>query len=247
MDPRYATTDDELVALRAELAALREQVAVQGALLVAPSVSAAQGAALDAPASAAHDAALDAAVERVRVALSVGLELPRRGANGWDEPANPYHMMKTTLMGDGMIEGWRVLGDRDDAERKTCVVVLRVGHLLSGWDGVVHGGFTSSLLDQVFGHHFCNPLLLGKVGFTANLKVDFLKPFPHNTTVVVVSKLENIERRKYLFSGSVHVYSQEEGDVRGLEVARASCLYIVARQDAAPTYRGGAPGGAVCS
>jgi acyl-coenzyme A thioesterase PaaI-like protein len=244
MEIKRARYVEDVPALRAELAALRKQVAAQAApVATAPLSSAAHDAVLD-----GHDAVLDAAVARVASALDVRLaELPRRGLNGWNEPANPYHMMKTTLMGDGMIEGWRVLGNLGDAARNTCVVVTRIGQLLNGWDGIVHGGFTSSLFDQVFGHHFCNPLLLGKVGFTANLKVDFLKPFPHNTTVVVVSKLENVERRKYLFSGSVHVYSPDGGDVLGLEVARASCLYIIARQDAAPTYRGGAPGGAGCS
>ena len=120
-----------------------------------------------------------------------------------------------------------------------CAVVLRIGERVSGWDGIVHGGFTASVVDQVVGHHFCNKGLLGQVGFTANLSVSFTAPLPAECVLVVLSRLEKVERRKYFFAVSCRLFDPTTPAQLGMEVATATCLYIVSKAEAAPTYTGG--------
>ncbi|TPX57586.1 hypothetical protein PhCBS80983_g03716 [Powellomyces hirtus] len=76
-----------------------------------------------------------------------------------------------------------------------CIAVLHLGERLSGHDNIVHGGVLATLLDEMCARSTI-PSLPHRMGFTANLSIDYRKPVAVNQFVVMRSKLTKLEGRK---------------------------------------------------
>jgi uncharacterized protein (TIGR00369 family) len=69
-----------------------------------------------------------------------------------------------------------------------CYTKCSIPDHLCGIDGVVHGGMTALLLDEV--SQWTMIARLGKMGLTREISVRYLKPVPTNTEIVVEAKIE---------------------------------------------------------
>jgi len=111
----------------------------------------------------------------------------------------------------------------DDNKGKEIIVAdLEFGNSVNGHRGIVHGGISSLIFDDVFGFAYfiaCG----GLMRFTANLNVNYRSPLPQNTKAVIRVKLVEIERRKVKMEGQLT-------SIDGKTVyAEATALYIIAR------------------
>lgn len=79
-----------------------------------------------------------------------------------------------------------------DPELKRAETTLSLPELYQGWQGVVHGGIISALLDET-AIYACRPLSLQAV--TADLRVRFRKPVPTGCEVRVVADLVSVKRK----------------------------------------------------
>ncbi|GAW93197.1 PaaI family thioesterase [Calderihabitans maritimus] len=61
-----------------------------------------------------------------------------------------------------------------------------------GWAGILHGGITSTVLDEVMGHYLYTK---GLSSVTVELQVRFLKPIPVEETVRAYGKVVDETRR----------------------------------------------------
>ena len=73
-------------------------------------------------------------------------------------------------------------------------VLFELGTALCGHAGIVHGGLTASLIDQISGETAF--LSTGPGSFTANLNVNYLKPLIAGRWVEVVGRVVGVEGRK---------------------------------------------------
>lgn len=90
---------------------------------------------------------------------------------------------------------------------------------LNGWPGVLHGGFTSMLLDEtacwaVFG--IVGPIPVATVEIT----VQFLKPVPVNTEIEVSAKIAGRKGRLFLLEARLTVKGET------CATAKVKCLEI---------------------
>lgn len=80
---------------------------------------------------------------------------------------------------------------------------VSVGHGVSGFPNVVHGGIVASLLDESMGCIFDLNISLGKAAptfqtssVTGGLDVRYLRPVPTNSILRITAKVESINGRK---------------------------------------------------
>ncbi|XP_051262366.1 acyl-coenzyme A thioesterase THEM4 isoform X2 [Dicentrarchus labrax] len=85
-------------------------------------------------------------------------------------------------------------------EEQKCVGIFQAGHLLEGPPGHVHGGAIATMIDTVTGTHAS--FLSGPV-VTANLNINYRRPIPLGSTVLIESSLDKKEGRKLFFSCKV--------------------------------------------
>jgi len=64
------------------------------------------------------------------------------------------------------------------------ISIIFIGGALSGWPGVIHGGFLSTLMDESLGRCAIRKLP-AKTGVTANLELNYKKPAVTNSFYVV--------------------------------------------------------------
>lgn len=77
-----------------------------------------------------------------------------------------------------------------------------------GWDRTVHGGILSTLLDEIMGWTVIH--LLGKIGVTRSMTVDFLKPVTVGSRLTVIGTVgERRSDRLVLVQGEI----RNAGDV----------------------------------
>ncbi|KAL0985386.1 hypothetical protein UPYG_G00156240 [Umbra pygmaea] len=81
-----------------------------------------------------------------------------------------------------------------------CVCVFQAGHLLEGPPGHVHGGAIATIIDTVLGTHAT--YLSGPV-MTVNLSINYRRPIPLGSTVLLTSSLDKKEGRKTFVSCQV--------------------------------------------
>ena len=73
----------------------------------------------------------------------------------------------------------------------------RFGDSMVGHPHVTHGGAISFAFDESFGVLFASAFAYqGVLGMTANLSVDYKKPYPANKHALLRARVENVERRK---------------------------------------------------
>lgn len=87
----------------------------------------------------------------------------------------------------------------NDAEQRM-VCLFEGGPCLQGVPGFVHGGAVATMIDTAVG---MSAVLAGGVVMTANLNIDFKRPIPLCTAVVLNSQLEKVEGRKVFVSCAI--------------------------------------------
>jgi len=98
--------------------------------------------------------------------------------------------------------------------------VFHLGSRVCGHAGIVHGGCTAALMDEVAGAAtFC---AAGGGHFTANLNINYLAPIRSGQYVLVRAQAVKQERRKLWINISVE-------DGRGQVFARATALFVKAK------------------
>jgi acyl-coenzyme A thioesterase PaaI-like protein len=87
--------------------------------------------------------------------------------------------------------------------QEVVVADIYLGTRVNGHKGIVHGGIAALLFDDVFGYAYYTAMNKEfgemKMGFTANLNVNYRNPLEENTHVALRVYLTNIERRKVFF------------------------------------------------
>ncbi|ADW19424.1 thioesterase superfamily protein [Desulfobulbus propionicus DSM 2032] len=81
--------------------------------------------------------------------------------------------------------------------------LVTVPPAMAGWDRTVHGGVLSTLLDEIMGWSVI--YLLGKIGVTKTMTVEFLKPVQVETQLTVVGTIaETVSERQVVVGGEIH-------------------------------------------
>jgi uncharacterized protein (TIGR00369 family) len=101
------------------------------------------------------------------------------------------------------------------------IVVFYLGPALCGHTGIVHGGLTASLIDQISGETAF--IVSGPGAFTANLNVNYTKPLIANRYVRVHGRVLRTEGRKVWVEVRVSDGEAEEG---GVEYANGNVLFV---------------------
>jgi acyl-coenzyme A thioesterase PaaI-like protein len=115
----------------------------------------------------------------------------------------------------------RVFYNKESGE---VVTVIWFGGAISGWPGVVHGGVTSTVLDEALGRCAVKRFP-AKTGVTANLEVNFLKPVLTNSFYVIraLPQAEGQTDTKGWVNGRLET-------IDGMVCAEAKSLYVVPKK-----------------
>ncbi|MDD2463303.1 MAG: PaaI family thioesterase [Desulfobulbus sp.] len=88
----------------------------------------------------------------------------------------------------------------DDEKLYSFVTVPRT---MAGWDTTVHGGILSTILDEMMGWSVI--YLLGKIGVTKAMTVEFLKPVPAETPLTAIGFIQEVvSERQVLVTGEIY-------------------------------------------
>lgn len=106
---------------------------------------------------------------------------------------------------------------------KSMVCVTYVGSDLCGHPGIVHGGFLATMLDEGLAR-CCFAALPHNTGVTANLSIDYRKPTPANSFLVLRATTTKVEGRKAWVKGHIELLA-EEGE-EPMILAEATGLFV---------------------
>lgn len=138
-----------------------------------------------------------------------------------------HNLTAGTLMGDGKIVVPPFVWTEENG--KSLVSILYLGSDLCGHQGIVHGGFLATLLDEGLAR-CCFAALPNKVGMTANLNINYRAPAHAESYFVVRAKTTKVEGRKVWVEG--HIETLVANDETPVILAEASALFIEPRQAA---------------
>ncbi|KAI5780527.1 HotDog domain-containing protein [Geopyxis carbonaria] len=114
-----------------------------------------------------------------------------------------------------------------EAEGRSLVSILYLGTDLCGYPGLVHGGLLATLLDE--GLARCSfGALPNKLGMTANLTINYRKPSPAETFVVLRAKTVKVEGRKAWVEG--HIETLPKDGEEPVILVEASALMVEPKQ-----------------
>ncbi|CCH41515.1 hypothetical protein BN7_1056 [Wickerhamomyces ciferrii] len=95
-----------------------------------------------------------------------------------------------------------------------------LGERLTSYDGNIHNGVISTILDELL--CFCGfPELPSKRGVTAKLSIDFNQHVQPNTTVLLKAKVKEVKGRKVIIGGHI-----ETLDPNPIIIANANCVLV---------------------
>ncbi|PNY25943.1 Uncharacterized protein TCAP_04115 [Tolypocladium capitatum] len=106
---------------------------------------------------------------------------------------------------------------------KSLVSVVYVGEDLCGHPGVVHGGLLATMLDEGLAW-CCFAALPHQIGVTANLNINYRKPTPAGSFLVLRAETTRVEGRKAWVKG--HIELLAEPGATPTILAEAEALYI---------------------
>ncbi|KAK4197729.1 adenylyl-sulfate kinase [Triangularia verruculosa] len=137
-----------------------------------------------------------------------------------------HNLTGGTLMGPGKVTvppfSW------SERSGKSYVQISHVGTDLCGHEGIIHGGFLATMLDE--GLARCSfPVLPFNVGMTAKLEINYKAPAMANQYLVLRAKTVKAEGRKAWVEGHIETLPTEEGQ-QPTVLATASALFISPRQ-----------------
>ena len=145
----------------------------------------------------------------------------------WKSPVQPHG--ECTIIaalhegGEPLVRGARVFLH---AASRTCYGAWPLGRRVCGHPGLVHGGMSALVLDEMFGQAYWAWYAKERgPGFTANLNVDYKAPAPASEWLCCTVTVESVEGRKVRLAATLS--DAPEGKV----YAAATCLFIVARKD----------------
>lgn len=133
-----------------------------------------------------------------------------------------HNLTAGTLAGPGMIVVPPYYFNEKDG--KSMVQIFYVGPDCSGHPGIVHGGFLATMLDE--GLARCAfPAMPNKVGVTANLQINYLKPTMAGQFLVLKAKTTKTEGRKAWAEGWIESLEVAEGE-EPQKLVEASALFV---------------------
>ena len=102
-------------------------------------------------------------------------------------------------------------------EGETIVAEFTPGPHFQGWNGVLHGGIVSTLLDEVMANQVW---LMGVQAMTAELNIRYHRPVPIGEKLRIVSRLVARKKRIFELEGRIENQGQllAEGHAKMLEV-----------------------------
>lgn len=106
---------------------------------------------------------------------------------------------------------------------KSLITILHLGTDLCGHPGIVHGGLLATLLDEGLAR-CCFDALPQKVAVTAKLEVNYKKPTPADTFVVLRAETKRVDGRKAWVEGRIETLVDEGEEPTVL--AEASGLFV---------------------
>lgn len=110
------------------------------------------------------------------------------------------------LAGPGKIEVPPYVWSEDGG--KSLVSIMYLGTELCGYPGLIHGGLLATLLDE--GLAMCSfPALPNRIGMTANLTVNYRRPSPAESFVVLKAKTVKVQGRKAWVVGHLETLAAE--------------------------------------
>ncbi|ETV87650.1 hypothetical protein H257_01150 [Aphanomyces astaci] len=118
----------------------------------------------------------------------------------------------------GKFQGFEVYGHPNKSGTTS---VIHFGDKLCGHPGIVHGGCISTVFDELFG--WTMMWTSGKLGFTANLSVNFRKPLPAEIFGIVFTDFDKLEGRKLFMKARLE-------DNEGTLYADATALFILPKE-----------------
>jgi len=104
-----------------------------------------------------------------------------------------------------------------DAQQQSAFCEMERGSTYQGWQGVVHGGITGTLLDEA-GIYACRTQ--GETFVTAELNVRFRKPVPVGKKVRVSAQVKDRRRRIFKVVSQLTI----EDEIYAEAEARVMCL-----------------------
>lgn len=112
---------------------------------------------------------------------------------------------------------------------KSIVQVFYLGEQLCGYPGYIHGGMLATMLDEGLAR-CCFAALPNKIAMTASLTVNYRKPSPAGSYVVLKAKTVKVEGRKAWVEGRIETLVGEGKEPSVL--VEASALMIEPKQAA---------------
>ncbi|KAG8533440.1 uncharacterized protein KY384_002223 [Bacidia gigantensis] len=137
----------------------------------------------------------------------------------YPETIRPHSLTAGTLMGPGKFPVPPLVFSDD----KELVSLSYVGTDMCGHNGIVHGGLLATMLDEGLARCGFNSLP-SKIAVTANLMINYRKPVPAGSYLVLRAYTTKAEGRKVWVKGSIELLRDDEkpGDV----LVEAEALYV---------------------
>ncbi|PKC14844.1 Thioesterase/thiol ester dehydrase-isomerase [Rhizophagus irregularis] len=139
-----------------------------------------------------------------------------RGYEHIKEEQLNHHFTAGTLNGKGKVTVKPLIFFSE--EKKESVTILHIGDHMCGHIGIVHGGFLSTIMDELLARTVI-PFLPDKNGATAYLHVNFRKPCKPDQIVIGRSKTTKLEIKKGYVEGTLE-------NLEGVVVVDANALFI---------------------
>lgn len=131
-----------------------------------------------------------------------------------------------TLLGDSKLAVPPLNFANTKAELPALVQISHVGPSLCGHPGIIHGGMLATLLDEGLARA-CFPALPNKVGVTASLTINYRRPCPANSYIVLRAETTKVEGRKAWVMGWIEVLTEDgEPAPEAERLVEAEALFI---------------------
>lgn len=109
-----------------------------------------------------------------------------------------------------------------NTQTKSATIVLHVGHRVTGFPAIVHGGVLATLLDEALGRTaFLS--FPESTGVTANLKIKYKNPTWAHQFIVIKTETSNVDGRKATVKGKVET-------LQGKILVEAEALFVVPKK-----------------
>ncbi|KAI1948101.1 hypothetical protein LOZ53_005821 [Ophidiomyces ophidiicola] len=144
----------------------------------------------------------------------------------WEAYSNFSPEEKARRLTTGPLRGSRGISTQTifwNEQEKTATSVLYLGAGIGGWPGLVHGGALATLLDEAMGRVALRSFP-ARTGVTANLNVNYRKPFFADQFCIITAKCEpeQSNERKAIVKAEIR-------DSAGSLCTEASSVFVVPR------------------